>query len=304
MISSERSASPVGRKRVRSDLDTDLRLTVAGALEAATMRFAEAGLPTPRRDAVRLLADLLDCSDATVLVERGRVLEPERRRWIDRAIGRRALGEPLAYVTGVAGFRRLTLRADRRALIPRPETEGLVERVLARMPDGVVADIGTGSGCIALSLSQEGRYRAVLAVDWSAEALALAGLNAHRTGLAVALVRGNLTEPLADGSVDAVISNPPYVSAGEYATLDRAVRDFEPRLALESGPDGLAATEALLRDGWRVARPGGLVALEIASERAAATFELARRTGWTDLVVDDDLYGRPRYLLGRKGAGE
>ena len=289
---------------MRFDVDADLRLTVAGALEAATLRFAESGLPTPRRDAVRLLADLLECSDATVLLERSRVLEPERRRWIDRAIARRALGEPLAYVTGLTGFRRLTLRSDRRALIPRPETEGLVERVLAGVPGGVVADIGTGSGCIALALSQEGRYRAVLAVDWSAEALALAGLNAHRMGLAVSLIRGNLTEPLAAESVDAVISNPPYVSAGEYLQLDRAVRDFEPRSALESGPDGLAATEAVLRDGWRVVRPGGLVALEIASARAAASLELAGRAGWTDLVVDDDLYGRPRYLLGRKGAGE
>jgi release factor glutamine methyltransferase len=286
-----------------SETAVSLRLTVAGALERATRRFAEAGLAAPRREAVRLLADLLECSAPSVWLERERVIEPERRRWIDRAVDRRALGEPLGYVTGVAGFRQLLLRVDRRVLIPRPETEGLVDRVLGQARGGVVVDVGTGSGCIALALRQEGDYRAVVALDRSADALAVARLNAHRLGLDGPMIRGDLATAVATESIDALVSNPPYVSAAEYQALDGSVRDFEPRLALESGSDGLEATRALLVDGWRVVRPGGLVAIEIAADRATAVVQLAREAGWNDIVVDNDMFGRARYLLGRKDNG-
>jgi release factor glutamine methyltransferase len=165
---------------------------------------------------------------------------------------------------------------------------------------GIVADVGTGTGCIALSLRAEGGYRAVIAVDRSKAALGLARVNRDRLGLDVALVQCDLTEALAGASIDLLVSNPPYVSEPEYDGLDPAVRDYEPRSALESGPDGLGATRRLLVDGARVVRPGGAVAVEIAAARAAECAELAGSCGWRDVRIDDDLFGRPRYLVARR----
>lgn len=276
------------------------RPTVGGVVDAATRRFAAVGIGSPRREAIHLVADLLDLEATGLLWERDGFIEPERRRSIDRAVERRALGEPLAYVGGLAGFRRLVLRCDRRALIPRPESEGLVDRVLAIESGGVVADVGTGTGCLALSLRQEGSYRCVVATDQSRDALALAAVNVHRTGLPVSLVRGVWSRPLGDDSVDLLVSNPPYLSVDEHRDLDPSVREYEPAAALVSGPDGLAATRELLRDGRRVVRPGGAVVLEVATARAEATAALANALGWTGVRVDDDIFGRARYLVARR----
>ncbi|HEX5632482.1 MAG TPA: HemK family protein methyltransferase, partial [Gemmatimonadales bacterium] len=199
-----------------------------------------------------------------------------------------------------AGFRRLDLRSDRRALIPRPETEGLVDLALARVREGVAADVGTGTGCLALSLRQEGGFHEVIGVDVSAEALALAALNAALTGLAVRWVEGDLCGPLADHSVDLLVSNPPYLTRAEYEALDGAVRAWEPALALASGEDGLDATRRLLDDGRRVVRAGGWLALELDCTRAGAAAGLARAAGWQDVRVELDLFGRERYLLARR----
>jgi release factor glutamine methyltransferase len=279
----------------------DHRLTVQGALDRATTALIAAGLVEPRREAVRLLADLLGLSPAELLIGRANVVEPDRRRWIDRAVERRVRGEPLQYVTGLAGFRALELRVDRRVLIPRPETEGLVDLALRYRTDGVVADIGTGSGCIALALRQEGRYRTVVAADRSAEALAVASMNGHRLRLGVEFVQADLTTSLRNGSIDMIVSNPPYVSAGEYDGLEPAVRAFEPRLALESGTDGLQATRDLLLDGWRVLRPGGWIVVEIAGVRGSETAAVAMEAGYRRVQVAEDVFGRPRYLTAFKG---
>ncbi len=273
------------------------------ALDAATQTLAAAGIDRPRREATRLLADLLDLTVAEVMLERNSVMEPDRRRGIDRAVSRRALGEPLAYVTGVVGFRTLVLRSDARALIPRPETEGIVDRALALAPGGVAVDVGTGTGCLALSLRAEGRYQRVVAVDIARGALSLADQNRRRLGLEVDLLLGDLTAPVASGSADLVVSNPPYVSEPEYAELAPEVRDFEPRLALASGVDGLDASRQLLRDGLRVLRPGGWIILELASTRGETLALLASELGWRDLRVDEDLFGRPRYLIARREVG-
>jgi len=206
----------------------------------------------------------------------------------------------MGHVTGWAGFRHLTLRSDRRALIPRPETEGLVELVLERVPAGRVADIGTGSGCIALSLATEGRYQAVAGVDLSADALRLAEENRRLTDARVELVRGNLCEPLRLGALDAIVSNPPYLTAGEFAGLHPSVRDWEPRSALESGADGLGVIRRLLTGAGVALRPGGWLALEIDSARAAVCAGLAGESGWTDIAIYADLFGRERYLLARR----
>ncbi len=281
-------------------MEAERRLTIQGALDRATAVLAGAGIREPRREAVRLLGDMLGMTQAEVMLGRSGVLEPDRRRWLDRAVERRARGEPLAYVTGLAGFRRLDLRVDRRTLIPRPETEGMVDHALRLCPGGDAVDIGTGTGCLALSLRLEGRYRRVIAVDRSAEALAVAADNRRRLALAVDLVRGDLTTALGRASVDLIVSNPPYISAAEYEALDPGVLAFEPRLALESGADGLEATQRLVADAPRVLRTGGWLVVEIAADRGEASARLAVEAGFRQVRVDDDVYGRPRYLTACK----
>jgi release factor glutamine methyltransferase len=273
---------------------------LASLIRDGTDRLRHAGLREPRRKALRLWADLMDDDHA------GPVLAPERQVAGDEAerfreaVIRRAAGEPLAYISGQAGFRRLTLRVDRRVLIPRPETEGLVERLLARAPEGRVADIGTGSGCIALSLAQEGGYHEVIAVDRSPAALAVARENAGEMDLPVTLVRSDLTSALASGSLDALAANPPYLTEAEYRALDPGVRAWEPEAALASGADGLEATFRLLDDARRVLRPGGWLALEVDCTRAVPAARRAGALGWTAVEIQSDLFGRERYLLARR----
>jgi release factor glutamine methyltransferase len=279
---------------------TERGATLAELLRRAGARLDEAGVADPAREALRIWAGLRDELPGAAWLGRDRVVTAEEAGRFDAAVERRAGGAPLAHVTGRIGFRHLTLRSDGRALIPRPETEGLVERVLALAPRGRVADVGTGTGCIALALAQEGSYDLVTGIDLSDDALALAAENRAATGLPVRLVRGDLTAPLADRSLEAIVSNPPYLTEREYDELDGAVRDWEPRLALPSGEDGLVATRRLLVDGRRVLRPGGLVALEVDCHRAGDAAAEAERLGWTSVQVERDPYGRERYLLARR----
>jgi release factor glutamine methyltransferase len=274
--------------------------TAAALLADAARRLAEARIPEPRREASRVWSGVTGRPAGAVLLARDEAVAPSLAERFLAAIARRASGEPLAYVTGSTGFRTLTIRTDRRALIPRPETEGLVELVLARADRGRVADVGTGTGCIALSLRAEGRYDAVLGSDRSRDALALAAENAARCGLRVALALGDLTAPLATDSLDALVSNPPYLTDAEYAELDPAVRAWEPAPALPSGPGGVDATHRLLDDGRRVVRRGGWIALEVDCRRAAGVAARADELGWTDVTVAQDLFGRERYVLARR----
>lgn len=214
-------------------------------------------------------------------------------------------GVPFAYAVGRVGFRTLDLAIDRRALIPRPETEGLVELILQRVKGGLAADIGTGSGCIALSLAVEGSFDRVIAVERSAEAAALARENVAlvQPRTPVEIREGNLLEPLGDQGerYRVIVSNPPYLSEDEYAALDPAVRQFEPAQALVSGPDGLAATRALLAGAAALLEPGGMLALEIDERRGDAVRALAHEYRWARIGIHDDLFGRPRYALATPG---
>ncbi len=268
--------------------------------EAASV-LANAGVTDPRREAARLWAELDGHGIGDWLTPDRPVEDPDLRSY--RAmILRRAAGEPFAHVAGRIGFRTLVLRSDRRALIPRPETEGLVDLLLARVRTGRVADVGTGTGCLALSLASEGSFERVIGTDHSADALALAAENRDLASRPVDLVRGDLCAPLAGASLDALVSNPPYLTAAEYQALDPSVRDWEPPTALESGQDGLAAIRRLLDEGRRVMRAGGWIALEVDCTRAARCAGLAVGLGWNDVQVENDLFGRERYLLARRSA--
>ena len=227
-----------------------------------------------------------------------------------KAVEQRKRGMPFAYVVGSVGFRTLDLKIDPRALIPRPETEGLVELVLrtgSREPGarswGLAADIGTGSGCIALALAVEGNFEKIVAVEQSPGAADLARENVKRVDprTPVEIREGNLLAPLVDKveRYRAIVSNPPYLTTQEFEELDRAVRDFEPRDALVSGTDGLEATRALFAGAQRLLEPGGLLALEIDERRADAVRALGREHGWT-VEIHADLFGCPRYALAKE----
>ena len=205
-------------------------------------------------------------------------------------------------------FRALTLSCDRRALIPRPETEELVTRVLAHLeslaspPPRLVVDVGTGTGAIILSLAAEFRGEAAfLGTDVSEDAVALARENAARCGLS-----GRVKFAVADGlddfdepqSVDVIVSNPPYVTTAEWAALDPRVRDFEPRLALDGGADGLDFYDRYLGDAVNLLKPGGAVFFEIGEGQGAALKRLMSVYGFTDVRVDRDFAGRDRYAYG------
>ena len=271
-------------------------------LRAVTRSLARAGIREAARES-RLLWAAVSETDTHRWQPAEQSVDAELQRQLLALADRRIAGEPLAHLTGLAGFRRLTLRSDGRALIPRPETEGLVQWVLDRVRGGRVADLGTGTGCIALSLADEGHYEHVIAVDRSREALALANLNRTLTGLPIDLVLGDWCGALRGAGLDAVVSNPPYVTESEYHALDRGVREFEPRAALASGVDGLADTREVLATAARVLRPGGLLALELDCRRAEACAALATAQGWHAVSVQDDLYGRARYLLAQRSDG-
>ena len=278
----------------------DLATTVALLVSDGARRLHLAGVVEPRREAIRLWAGITNGYAADVALQGEQLVDGPTETRYERAIARRSAGEPLAHVTGMIGFRKLELISDARALIPRPETEGLIDLLLERVPTGRIVDVGTGSGCIALSLLQEGSFDEVVAVDHSAAALALAKLNCESTGLRPRLVQADMCQPLKERAFDALVSNPPYLTEAEYRDLDPSVGVWEPELALVSGTDGMFATKRLLDEGRDVLSPGGWLALEIDCNRAATTAAQAGALGWQDVSVHVDLFGRERYLLARR----
>ena len=276
-------------------------MTLAEALRAAAERLAARGVPDPQIDAEWLFAKVLGCSRAELAVARSRVLTPEEDEEAAALVGRRAAREPLAYVLGEWGFRRLTLRTDPRALVPRPETEALVERcleLLADRPEPLVLDVGVGSGAIALALADEHRGARVRGIDLSAEALSLAGENARRTGLAdrVVFALGDAVAGLPPGPFDLVVANPPYVEPDEVEGLEPEVRDWEPRAALV-GPD---TTQAVVSGAWHRLRPGGFLVLETHASAARDVAELLRAQGYAGTRITLDLAGRERVVEGTR----
>jgi release factor glutamine methyltransferase len=274
-------------------------LSAREALATAVRELAEAGCPSPRIDAEWLLADAMGISRSKLHADGARELTPEVTGAFRRAIGRRAAREPLAYILGEWGFRRLELRVDNRVLIPRPETEVLVERSLALLV-GIdqprVLDIGVGSGAIALSIADEHPGAQVIATDPSTGALAVAEENRTRLGLdeRVELVQGELFAGLT-GPFDLVVANPPYVDPADFHTLEPEVRVYEPREALLA----TGVTEAIAGGAPEVLLPGGALALEVADNMAAAIATALAENGYEEVTITRDLAGRERIVDGR-----
>ena len=263
--------------------------TVREALDSALIALTAAGCDTPRLDAEVLLAHVLGADRARLFADPDRELSrTEAGAFID-ASRRRSAREPVAYITGRKGFRHLELAVDARVLIPRPESEHVVEAALA-LPAGTrVVDVGTGSGAIALALKDERPDLDVLATDISPDALAVARGNAQRLGLDVTFVEGDL---LAGLTADAVVSNPPYVAAGDVLMPD--VARFEPAVALYAGADGLEAIRRL------VVVPARFIALEHGEGQADAVEALVREAGFAQTERIEDLAGIERVVVGRR----
>ena len=277
----------------------DVAVTIRTLIDDGAAVLAAAGVPSPRREALAIWSTLSDGEPGAGVLDGDRPVG-SRGDPFHEAVTRRATGEPLAHVVGYAGFRHLVLVSDSRALIPRPETEGLADLLLSVLRTGSVADIGTGTGCLALSLATEGAFSDVVATDNSPAALTLARENRDRCGTGVSLVRGDLCAPLRRASFDALVSNPPYLTAEEYAALDPSVRDWEPREALVGGADGLGPITRILIEGREVLRAGGWLAMEVDCLRAAECATRAGALGWSDVAIHADLFGRERYLLARR----
>ena len=274
-------------------------MTIREALGAGGSQLRAAGCPTPHVDAELLLAHVLSLSRTALFAEPERGLTGEEEARYRSFLGRRAAREPAAYILGEWGFRRLTLSVDSRVLVPRPETEAVVERcleLLRALDAPLVLDVGTGAGTIALAIADEHPGARIVATDISVDALALANENRSRTGVEdrVELVLGHLVAGVR-GPFDLVVSNPPYVQHEELAALEPEVRLYEPYEAIvEAGH-----TDAIARRTLDVVRPGGWLVLEASELRTADVAAELRALGYEDVAVRRDLNGRDRVVEGR-----
>jgi len=277
--------------------------TVGELLGRSTTFLESRGVRSPRLDAEHLLAHALGLRRLDLYLQFDRPLEPREVDAFRELVRRRARREPLAYLLGAWGFRGLDLACDPRALVPRPETEVLVERALALVA-GVerphVADVGTGSGAIALAIANERPDAAVVATDASAEALALAQENARRTGLdgRVEWLTGDLLEPLAGARLDLLVSNPPYVADG--AEIDPEVAGYEPAAAVYAGPRGDETLRRLVDGAPAVLPAGSALALEVGEGQAVEVAGWLETAGWHGVGVERDLAGVERVVAARR----
>jgi release factor glutamine methyltransferase len=290
--------------------------------------FTKQGLESPRLLAELLMAHVLGCERLKLYMDADRPASPLERQTLRELVSRALKHEPIQYLVGEARFFGLDFRVDKRVLIPRPATETIVEHVLqdyrARHGPGsassstrgeglLIADICTGSGCVAIALAKNLPGARVVATDISADALAVAKENAsrHRVEDRVDFLVGDLFAPLAEypptrsaGSVDYLVSNPPYIPDDEWpGAVDRNVRDHEPHGALRGGPDGLRFAQPMIEQSPRLLKEGGLLLVEIAAGRAAQALEIARGVaGLADARILKDFEGLDRVILARRAA--
>ena len=276
--------------------------TLGDVLAVGADYLAKKGVDNPRLAVELLAARLLSCKRLELPLAHDRILDEKRLGSMRRGVTRVAGGEPVQYVVGSTEFMGHEIKVDPRALVPRPETEVLVEAVLAceSLWQGrpSVVDIGTGTGCIVISLALERPNGLYIGIDRSEEALSLAQENAAALGVADRI--GFACEELADmvepGSLDAIVSNPPYIPTDAIDTLPVNVRDHEPRLALDGGPDGLAVLGEIVLDASMALKPGGHVFLEIGEDQGEAVTGLLAGEGFTGISIKPDMAGRDRIV--------
>jgi release factor glutamine methyltransferase len=271
--------------------------TVREALDSAVIAIAAAGSDTPRLDAELLLAAALGLDRTALFAEPRREVAGPAVRAFQDAVRRRSAGrEPVAYILGSKGFRHIDLRVDARVLVPRPESELLVE-VALELPHGArVVDVGTGSGAVALACKHERPDLDVVATDVSAAALEVARSNAAALGLDVELREGDLLAGVRD--CDAVLSNPPYVADGERASLPPEIAHHEPPGALFAGADGLDVIRRLVPAAADAG--AALLAIEVGAGQADAVIALVRAAGFTEVGARTDIAGIERVVVGRR----
>ena len=278
--------------------------TIGDLLAGCTAMLESVGVGEPEREARDIVAAVLDVPRFWAAANSVADATPDVARSVIRAAMRRAAGAPLAYAVGRASFRHLTLDVNEHVLIPRVETEILVERVLERCAPETrrIADIGTGSGAIALSLAFEREFDLVIATDISLDSIAVAAANASALAnllkSAVEFRHGSLLAPLAGEELDAVVCNPPYISFAEIGELPADVRDWEPSLALLCPEDGLWVTRELIRQAPSVLKQRGFLALEVDTRRAGTVAEMVAVDGrYSGVEVLLDLTGRERFVF-------
>lgn len=280
--------------------------SVGAVLDELAQSLAGPGIPPDRGGARDIVAAVLDRQRFWPTAHRDHALPDEALERIRSAAERVNRGMPFAYAVGKAAFRHLTLNVDPRVLIPRPETEVLVDLTLGVTGGrGRVADIGTGSGAIALALAAEGNYSTVFATDASRDAIAVATGNLTAIDedrrARLDFRHGDLFSPLHGERVTAIVSNPPYIANRERSELPASVRDWEPESALFAGDEGMATINRLITGGADVVEPGGFLLIEIDTRRAGLARSLAETNGrWSDVQVRPDLTGRDRFLVARR----
>jgi release factor glutamine methyltransferase len=272
-----------------------IRAGLGEATAGAAAALARAGCDAPRLDAELLLAEVLGVERATLVTRSQRVLDPDAARRFEALVARRAAREPIAYILGRRAFRHIELQVDARVLIPRPETEHLVEAAL-ELPHGTrVIDVGTGSGAVALALKHERPDLRTTATEASAGALEVAAANARRLGIDVRLRRSDLLAD-AGGPFDALVANLPYVVDSELDRLAPEISRYEPRAALAGGADGLAVLRRLIDQAQAIP----FVALEVGAGQAGAVAALLQDAGFRRVEARRDLAGIERVVVGRR----
>jgi release factor glutamine methyltransferase len=294
-------------RRISVRADAAAPASLGALVNELSAELESAGVPMPRDEARDIVAAVLDLPRFWPTANRDALIDATAVEESRKAAAARGRGAPFAYAVGRAAFRYLTLAVDERVLIPRQETEILVDLVLGaeRGGRGTVIDVGTGSGAIALALATEGTFDRVIATDVSRDALAVAEGNAaflrDDLGAPVEFFHGSLLAPVRDVRARVVVSNPPYIAFAEMEELPASVRDWEPPLALLSADQGLAATRQIIHEARSVLEPGGLLAFEVDTRRASLVAEAVATDGaYADVAVHVDLTGRERFVLARR----
>lgn len=289
------------------DADAETADTRRALLDRAARRLAAADRTAPRRTAEWLMTEVLHCDRAQLYVHPERSVSPDAARRFEELVDRRVQGEPLQHVLGYASFRGLRLQVSPDVMVPRPETEVVVDRALACIEGKKaprVLDVGTGSGCIALALKHERPDAVVHACDVSPDALSVARANAHEHQLDVHLFEadalGTTVPDEAPRDLDLLVSNPPYIPESEADALPPVVREYDPDVALFAGDDPLRFYRALVDWAHALCTPGAAVVFETHATYADAVEALLRREGLTEVRGEKDLSGRPRVVWGRR----